>query len=199
MKTSAKKNLAKRLKKFLGQEPQVHPTAYVAPQATVIGAVKLGPRSSAWPGSVLRGDINYIEVGEGTNIQDGAVVHLADDLPAVIGKFVTIGHLAIAHACVIEDECLIGMRATILDGAVIGRQSIVGAAALVTKGMKIPAGSLVVGSPARVVRKLTKAERAEPRRLAEKYVQVAEGHRKKIQNSECRIQNGKLKNGSRKK
>jgi carbonic anhydrase/acetyltransferase-like protein (isoleucine patch superfamily) len=179
MKTSAKKDLAKRLKKFLGQEPKIDPTAYVAPQATVIGAVKLGPRSSAWPGSVLRGDINFIEVGEGTNIQDGAVVHLADDLPAVIGKFVTIGHLAIAHACVIEDECLIGMRATILDGAVIGRQSIVGAAALVTKGMKIPAGSLVVGSPARVVRKLTKEERAEPRRLAEKYVVVAEAHWKK--------------------
>jgi carbonic anhydrase/acetyltransferase-like protein (isoleucine patch superfamily) len=180
MKAFAKKDLARRLKKFLGQEPQVDPTAYIAPQAAVIGAVKLGPRSSAWPGCVLRGDINFIEVGEGTNIQDGAVVHLADDFPAVIGKFVTIGHLAIAHACVIEDECLIGMRATILDGAVIGRQSIVGAAALVTKGMKVPAGSLVVGSPGRVVRKLTKAERAEPRRLAEKYVQVAEGHREKV-------------------
>ena len=184
MKTAAKKELARRLKKFLGREPEIHATAYVAPQATVIGAVKLGPRSSVWPGAVLRGDINFIEVGEGTNIQDGAVVHLADDLPAVMGKQVTVGHLAIVHACVVEDECLIGMRATILDGAVIGRQSIVGAAALVTKGMKVPAGSLVVGSPARVVRRLTKAERAEPRRLAEKYVMVAEGHK-------CRRQNAK--------
>ena len=179
MKAAAKNDLARRLKKFLGREPEIHRTAYVAPQATVIGAVKLGPRSSVWPGSVLRGDINYIEVGEGTNIQDGAVVHLADDLPAVIGKHVTVGHLAIVHACVIENECLIGMRATILDGAVIGKQSIVGAAALVTKGMKVPPGSLVVGTPARVVRKLTKEERKEPRRLAEKYVMVAEGHRKK--------------------
>ncbi len=170
--------LALRLKKFLGQAPRIDPTAYVAPQATVLGAVRLGPRSSVWPACVLRGDINFIEVGEGTNIQDGTVVHLADDFPVVIGRHVTIGHSAVIHACTLEDECLIGMNATILDGAVIGAQSIVGAGALVTKGTKIPPGSLVLGAPAKVVRALSAAERAALKESAEKYVEVAEAHRK---------------------
>jgi carbonic anhydrase/acetyltransferase-like protein (isoleucine patch superfamily) len=169
--------LAERLEKFLGQPPRIDPAAYVAPQATVLGDVRLGPRVSVWPGCVLRGDINYIEVGEGTNIQDGTVVHLANDFPAIIGRFVTIGHLAVVHACVVEDECLIGMHATILDGAVIGAQSIIGAGALVTMGTRIPPGSLAVGAPARVVRPLTPEERAGLRASAEKYIQVASAHK----------------------
>jgi carbonic anhydrase/acetyltransferase-like protein (isoleucine patch superfamily) len=142
-----------------------------------VGDVRLGAQCSVWPSCVLRGDINYIEVGEGTNIQDGSVVHLADDFPAIIGRYVTVGHLAIVHACVIEDECLIGMHATVLDGAVVGAQSLVGAGALVTKGMKIPPGSLVLGTPARVLRALTEPERAELRLSAEKYIQVAAAHK----------------------
>jgi len=169
--------LAQRLARFLGQSPRIDPTAYIAPSATVIGDVRLGAHCSVWPSAVLRGDINYIEVGEGTNIQDGAVIHLADDFPALIGRYVTIGHLAMVHACVIEDECLIGMSATILDGAVIGAQSLVGAGALVTKGAKIPPGSLVLGSPARVLRALTPEERAALRDSAEKYIQVAAAHK----------------------
>lgn len=169
--------LAQRLEKFLGQPPRLHATAYVAPQATVVGDVRLGAHSSVWPSAVLRGDINYIEVGEGTNIQDGTVIHLADEFPAIIGNYVTIGHLAMVHACVVEDECLIGMHATVLDGAVVGAQSLVGAGSLVTKGMKIPPGSLVLGAPARVLRALTPEERAALRESAEKYVQVAAAHK----------------------
>jgi carbonic anhydrase/acetyltransferase-like protein (isoleucine patch superfamily) len=168
--------LAERLEKFLGQAPRVDPTAYVAPQATVVGDVRLGAHSSVWPGCVLRGDINYIAVGDGTNIQDGTVVHLADEFPAIIGAYATIGHLAMIHACVVEDECLIGMHATILDGAVVGAQTIVGAGALVTKGMKIPPGSLVVGAPAKIQRTLSTEERASLRHWAEKYIQVAAAH-----------------------
>ncbi|MGA2053401.1 MAG: gamma carbonic anhydrase family protein [Opitutales bacterium] len=180
MTPEEKADLARRLEKFLGRQPSVHATAYVAPLATVVGDVRLGAWSSVWPSCVLRGDINYIEVGEGTNIQDGTVVHLADEYPAVIGRFVTVGHLAVVHACVVEDECLIGMHATILDGAVVGAQSLVGAGALVTKGMKIPPGSLVMGAPARVVRELRPEERAALRESAEKYMQVAEAHRMKV-------------------
>ncbi|MGF1482993.1 MAG: gamma carbonic anhydrase family protein [Opitutales bacterium] len=166
-----------RLAEFLNRTPEIHPSAYVAPQATVIGAVTLGPKSSVWPGCVLRGDINSIEMGEGSNIQDGSVVHLADDFGVRIGKYVTIGHLAMVHACTIEDECLIGMHATVLDGAVIGRCSVVGAHSLVTKGMQVPPGSVVMGVPGKVVKTLDAAAQAGLRQLAEKYIKVAAAHR----------------------
>src|SRR5476651_2703059 len=140
--------------RFLYVQPRIDPSAYVAPQAVVIGDVRLAAQSSVWPTSVLRGDINFIEIGEGSNVQDGSIVHLAEDLPVRVGKLVTVGHRAILHACVVEDECLIGMGATILDGAVIGRGTIVGAHALVTGKMQIPPGSLVMGMPAKVIRPL---------------------------------------------
>jgi len=119
---------------------------------------------------VLRGDINRIVVGHHTNIQDNAVLHLADDFPCLVGNRVTVGHGAIVHACNVGDEVLVGMGAVILDGAVIGKQSIIGAKALVTQGMKIPPGSLVLGAPAKVVRPLTKKERAKLKWWAQKYV-----------------------------
>jgi carbonic anhydrase/acetyltransferase-like protein (isoleucine patch superfamily) len=169
--------LSERLEKFLGKDPTIHPSAYIAPNATVIGDVRLGPNTSVWPAAVLRGDIDYIEVGEGTNIQDGTIVHLADDIPAIIGRYVTIGHAAIIHACTIEDECLIGMNATILDGSVIGRNSIIGANSLVTQNTIIPPNSLVMGTPARVVKELGPEKPAELRHSAEKYIQVAAAHR----------------------
>jgi gamma-carbonic anhydrase len=164
---------------FLAKDPTVDPTAYVAPGAILIGDVRIGPRASVWPGCVLRGDINFIEIGEATNVQDGTIVHLANDYPVRVGKFVTIGHAALIHACTIEDECLIGMRATILDGAVIGRNSIIGAQALVTQGMIVPPGSLVLGVPGKIERTLDPEEQAGIRKWAEKYVKVAEAHRAK--------------------
>ncbi|MGA0133046.1 MAG: gamma carbonic anhydrase family protein [Opitutales bacterium] len=170
--------LSQELGRNLARGPSAHATAFVHSRSVVVGNVVLQARSSVWPCAVLRGDIAPIEVGEGSNVQDGAVVHVADGMPAVIGSWVTVGHLAVLHACTVEDECLIGMHATVLDGAVIGRRSIVGAGALVTKDTVIPPGSLVLGSPARVVRALTSAEQQSLRGWAEKYVKVAAHHRR---------------------
>jgi gamma-carbonic anhydrase len=166
----------KRLKRHLGRTPATAGAAFVAANATVVGDVVLGRNSSVFYGAVLRGDINEIRVGEGTNIQDNAVVHLADDLGAQIGSWCTVGHGAIVHACRIGDECLVGMGATVLDGAGIGAQSIIGANSLVPQRFKCPPGSLVYGSPARVVRALTKRERGGLRAWARKYVEVARAH-----------------------
>jgi carbonic anhydrase/acetyltransferase-like protein (isoleucine patch superfamily) len=169
-----------RLEKYLDQTPQVDPSAYVAKGAIVIGAVSLGKNSSVWHGCVLRADINSIEVGEGSNVQDGTMVHLADNYGVKIGKHVTIGHAAMIHACEIGDECLIGMQATVLDGAVIGEQSIIGAGALITKGMQVPSGSLVLGSPAKVVKQLSEEERKQLKGWAEKYIIVSRGHKSRF-------------------
>jgi gamma-carbonic anhydrase len=168
--------MEERLKKHLGAKPETASAAFVAPNATVVGDVVLGKDASVFYGAVLRGDINVIRVGEGTNIQDNAVVHLADDLGAHIGAWCTIGHAAIVHACTVGDECLIGMGATVLDAAVIGAQSIVGANSLVPQRFKCPPGSLVYGSPAKVVRPLSDEEKAGLRSHAEKYVLVARAH-----------------------
>ena len=142
----------------------------------MIGDVTLGLQSSVFYGAVLRGDIARIVVGEGSNIQDNAVVHLADDFDAVIGAWCTIGHAAIVHACTIEDECLIGMGSTVLDGARIGARSIVGAGAVVTQRMVVPPGSMVLGTPAKVVRSLSDIEQRALKAWAEKYVEVSKAH-----------------------
>jgi gamma-carbonic anhydrase len=168
--------LKERLDRHLGKTPDVARAQWVASTATVVGDVTLGLQSSVFYGAVLRGDIARIVVGEGSNIQDNAVVHLADDLDAVIGAWCTIGHSAIVHACTIEDECLIGMGATVLDGARIGARSIVGAGAVVTQRMKVPPGSMVLGTPAKVVRALSEDEQRALRGWAEKYVEVAKAH-----------------------
>jgi len=165
-----------RLARHLSREPATARAAFVAPNATVIGDVTLGPDSSVWYGCVLRGDINSIEIGEGTNVQDGTIVHLADAHGVKVGSHTTIGHAAIIHACEIGDECLIGMGATILDGARIGDHCIVGANALVTQRFVAPPGSMILGAPAKVVRPLTAAELASLRPWAEKYVAVARAH-----------------------
>jgi carbonic anhydrase/acetyltransferase-like protein (isoleucine patch superfamily) len=162
--------LESQLNRFLRKRPHLGRQVYIARGAVVIGDVTLGDRASVWYNAVVRGDINCIVVGQGSNIQDNAVVHLADDFPCRLGDYVTVGHSAIVHACTVEDEVLIGMGAVILDGAVIGAQSIVGANALVTQGTRVPPGSLVLGSPARVVRRLTTRERRGLRQWADKYV-----------------------------
>ncbi len=168
--------LHERLDTYLRQQPRLGAGVYIARGATVVGAVSLGDRASVWYGAVLRGDINRIEVGEGTNIQDNAVVHLADDYPAIIGRYVTVGHSAIVHACTIGDECLIGMGATVLDGAEVGARCLIGAHALVTPGTRIPAGSMVLGSPGKVVRELSEEEQGKLRYWADKYVANAAYH-----------------------
>jgi carbonic anhydrase/acetyltransferase-like protein (isoleucine patch superfamily) len=162
--------LVAQLDTFLRREPVLGQGVYLASTAIVLGDVTLGDFSSVWYGAVLRGDINRIVVGHHSNIQDNAVLHLADDFPCVIGNWVTIGHSAVVHACTIGDECLIGIGATVLDGAVIGEQSLVGAGAVVTPGTVIPPGSMVLGAPAKVKRALTAEERAGLKHWAEKYV-----------------------------
>jgi carbonic anhydrase/acetyltransferase-like protein (isoleucine patch superfamily) len=157
--------------------PEIDPTAFVAAGAVVVGNVRLGPRSSVWFQCVLRGDSAPISVGEDTNIQDGSVVHVDEGQPARIGARVTVGHRAIVHGCVIEDECLIGMGAVILTGARIGSGSVVGAAALVCEGQQVPAGSLVLGVPARVAGVVTEAHREAIRRGWTHYVDLAQHYR----------------------
>lgn len=165
-----------RLDRHLGRTPDTARAAFVAANATVVGDVTLGLRSSIWYGCVLRGDINSIVIGDASNVQDGTIVHLADDHGVTVGNYTTIGHAAIIHACEIGNECLIGMGATVLDGAKIGDQCIVGANALVTQRFVAPPGSMILGSPAKVARPLTEAERGGLRRWAEKYVAVAGAH-----------------------
>jgi carbonic anhydrase/acetyltransferase-like protein (isoleucine patch superfamily) len=159
-----------QLDKFLRRQPRLGKNVFIARTATVIGDVTLGAHSSVWYGAVLRGDINRIVVGHHSNVQDNAVLHVADNFACVVGNWVTVGHSAVVHACKVGDEVLVGMGAIILDGAVIGKQSIIGAKALVTQGTKIPPGSMVLGAPAKVVRKLSKEERAGLRWWAQKYV-----------------------------
>ena len=160
----------KQLDRFLRRQPKLGKGIYIAKSAVVIGDVTLGAHSSVWYNAVLRGDIQRIVVGHHSNIQDNAVLHLSDVLPCIVGNRVTIGHSAVVHACKLGDEVLVGMGAVILDGAVIGKQSIIGAKALVPQGMKVPPGSLVLGAPAKVIRKLTKKERAMLKWLAKHYV-----------------------------
>lgn len=169
-----------RLEKFLSQKPQVDETAYVAHGATLLGAVKIGPRANVWAGAILRADIEEIVIGEGSSIQDGVCIHLADDLPTTVGKFVTVGHRAMLHGCKIGDGCLIGMSSTILDGAEIGEGSIVAAGAVVPPRMKVPAGAMVVGCPAKIKKMLTEEERAGLRHWAEKYLVVSAAHKAKF-------------------
>ena len=162
--------LDQQLDTFLRQRPKLGKGVYIAKNATVIGAVTLGAQASVWYGAVLRGDINRIVVGHHSNVQDNAVLHLADNFPCILGNWVTVGHSAVVHACKVGDEVLVGMGAVILDGAVIGKQSIIGAKALVTQGTKIPPGSLVLGAPGKVVRKLSAKERNGLKWWAQKYV-----------------------------
>jgi gamma-carbonic anhydrase len=168
-----------RLTRHLDAVPAIHPSAFVAPGADVIGDVTLAEESSVWFQAVLRGDINRIVIGPRSNVQDGAIVHLADDYGTFVGELVTVGHKAILHACTIGDEVLVGMGAIVLDGARIGARSIIGAGALITGGKEIPPGSLVLGSPAKVVRALSVEEQVGIKVWAEKYVALARAYRER--------------------
>ena len=151
--------------------PEIDETAFVAASADLIGRVRIGPEASVWYNTTLRGDIHEIEVGPRSNVQDNAVLHVESNRGCYLGELVTIGHGAIVHACTVSDEVLVGMGATVLEGAVIGERSIIGANALVTMNMDIPPGSLVLGSPGKVVRQLSREEQKEVKVWAQKYVE----------------------------
>lgn len=158
------------IENFAEFHPSIHPSAFVAASADIIGRVTLHEESSVWYHATLRGDINEIVIGPRSNVQDNVVIHLADDFGCYVGELVTVGHSAVLHACTVKDEVLVGMGAIVLDGSVIGERSIIGAGALVTGGTIIPPGSLVFGSPAKVVRTLSLEEQGKVKSWAEKYV-----------------------------
>ncbi|MFK7829467.1 MAG: gamma carbonic anhydrase family protein [Congregibacter sp.] len=154
---------------------------FVAPNAAVIGRVTMEARSSVWFSCVLRADVESIEIGEGSNIQDGSVVHADPGYPAVIGKNVTVGHNAMLHGCTIGDGSLIGINAVVLNGAVIGKGCLIGANALVTEGMQIPDGSMVLGSPGKVRRTLTETQQSQLALNAEHYASNAARFSRELQ------------------
>lgn len=144
------------IREFQGMRPAIATDAFIAENAVLIGDVTVGPRASIWYGCVLRGDINEIRVGAETNIQDGTVVHVdSKGYPTHIGDRVTIGHMALIHACTLKDGCMVGMRATVMDGAVVGEGAMIAAGALVTPGKQVPPGELWAGQPARKLRDMT--------------------------------------------
>lgn len=155
---------------FDGRRPEVHETAWIAPNASLIGKVRVHADASVWFGAVLRGDIDEIELGAGANLQDNVVVHTELGSPAVIGPNVSVGHGAVVHGCVIEEGCLIGMNATVLTRAHIGRDSLVAAGAVVLEGTVVPPRSLVAGVPAKVRRELTDDEVAALHGNSHRYV-----------------------------
>jgi carbonic anhydrase/acetyltransferase-like protein (isoleucine patch superfamily) len=158
---------------YNGKKPSIAPTAFVASNATLIGDVAIGDHASVWFGAVLRGDLAPIRVGARSNIQDGVIVHSDPGFPVVIGENVTVGHGAILHGCTVKDCTLIGMGATVLDGAVIGHGALIGSKALVTPNKVIPDGTLVIGSPGKVVRALLGIEVEELKHGADLYVATA--------------------------
>jgi len=162
---------------FGSKTPVAHPSAFVAPNATLVGAVTLAENSSVFYGSVLRGDTDSISIGAGSNVQDNVSMHTDVGIQLVVGSGVSIGHGAVVHGCVIEDDCLIGMGATILNRAVIGAGSLVAAGAVVLEDTVIAPGSLVAGVPAKVRRELSEEERAGVRANAAHYVELSAGHR----------------------
>ena len=166
------------IRTFAGKTPQIDRSVFLAESCSVIGDVVIGANSSVWYGTVIRGDVMPIRVGERTSIQDNTVIHVTSDFSGtIIGSDCTVGHSAIIHACTVEDFCLIGMGSIILDGARIGRGSLVGAGALVTPGTDIPPGSLVVGSPAKVKRPVNDKEREQIAYGAQHYVELAQRYR----------------------
>ena len=162
---------------FLRYRPSIHPEAFVAPGASVIGRVRLTKNASVWFGCVLRGDVNRIEIGEATNIQDGSILHVDDQWPCLIRHHVHVGHHANLHGCVVETGAMIGIGAIVLSGARVGAGAIVGAGSVVLEGTKIPPRCLAVGAPARVVRKITERDLAYIRRWVAKYVKLANFYR----------------------
>lgn len=162
--------------RYLTLIPDLADGVLVAPGAAVVGDVRLGKDVSFWYNAVARGDLAPVIVGDRSNIQDGSVMHVGDGSPCIVGADVVVGHRVMLHGCRVEDACLIGMQATLLDDCVVGEGSIVGAGALVTQRMVIPAHSLVLGAPARIVRSIDAAMADEHRAMAAKYVRTKENY-----------------------
>ena len=152
-----------------GIAPEIHPTAWIAPDANVIGRVRIGPHASIWFGTTLRGDMEPIDIGEGSNVQELSVLHTDAGFPLTVGPGVTVGHKAMLHGCTIEEGALVGMGATMLNGSVMGARSLLGAGALLTEGRAIPSEHLALGAPAKAVRPLDAASVAALRQSAEHY------------------------------
>ena len=163
--------------RYLDRTPEIADDALICSGAAVVGDVRIAAGASIWYGSVLRGDMNYIEIGAHSNIQDGTVIHLGDNDPTIVAEHVVVGHRAVLHGCTIEKHCLIGMQATVLDGATIGAGSIIGAGAIVSAGAIIPPLSLVLGVPGKVVKLLPAEKEDAHRMLAEKYARLAHNYR----------------------
>ena len=161
---------------YNGHSPKVDPSVFVADGVQLIGDVRVAKDASIWFNSVLRGDINSVEVGERTNIQDGSVLHVTNEFPLRIGSDVTVGHRAIVHGCTVGDCCLIGMGSVLLDNVTIGSQSLVAAGALVLQNFVVPEGMLVAGIPAKIIRLLTEKEKGLIKESAQHYVEYARGY-----------------------
>jgi carbonic anhydrase/acetyltransferase-like protein (isoleucine patch superfamily) len=161
-----------------GMTPKIDPSAYIVESATIIGDVVIGKRSSVWFNAVVRGDVNSIRIGERTNIQDGCILHVQHkEYPLVVGSNVTVGHAAILHGCVVEDFCLIGMGAKVLNNARIGHHTLIAAGAVVREQSRFSEGVLLAGVPAKVIRKLTNEERENIEKSADHYVEYVNMYR----------------------
>ncbi len=159
---------------YRGVLPRIAESAFIAPTATIIGDVEIGPDSNIWFGCVIRGDVNEVRIGERTNIQDGTVIHVSrETFGTYIGDHITIGHMALIHACTLEDGCFIGMQATVMDGCVVAGGAMVAAGALVTPGKRVGSGQLWAGKPAKRVRELSTADRENMAATAPHYVRLA--------------------------
>ena len=161
------------IRSFRGTTPSIAVSAYVDPSAVVIGDVRIGERSGIWPNATLRGDVDHIEIGAESSIQDGTVMHCDPGFPLFVGDRVTVGHLAMLHGCTVEDDALIGIGAIVLSGARIGKGAVVAAGSLVAEGAEVPAGMLALGVPAKVKRAVTAEEQARFALGAKHYVEKA--------------------------
>jgi gamma-carbonic anhydrase len=169
---------SKMIRAYRGVVPKIAASAYIDPSAQVIGDVAVGENSSIWPNATVRGDVNSIRIGDESNVQDNAVLHVEHDVyPLHIGDRVTVGHSVTLHGCVIEDECLIGIGAIVLNGAKIGKGSVIAAGSLVTERMEVPPGSMVMGVPARIKREVTEDEKERFRQNAQNYVRYRQTYR----------------------
>jgi carbonic anhydrase/acetyltransferase-like protein (isoleucine patch superfamily) len=166
---------------YLDQKPQIHSEAYLSENVYLTGDVKVAKNASLWYGTVARGDINFISIGEGSNIQDGSILHVDDNFPCIIGKGVVVGHAAVLHGTNVEDHCLIGIGAKLLNGSLVRQGALVAAGSLVPEGMEIPEGMLAMGVPAKIKRPVTKKESAMIENLAKKYIKVYQNYLKSQQ------------------